>query len=229
MNRRTLLAGLGVGAAELCVLSRSLPVVSAGSIFASPSTGTAWLKRFHNKSTADLIRSRRFRALLQNQFPGVLAPFQGDQSLWAATWNYLSRPSDTPVTVHQRRFLVAHGSMAHCGSCRGMVWVDTSPRRSSPLIVLVFLHGPFHELWITSNQSLAPLAPPNLPIHLRKSIHQWLRERRPLQGDGGLLERVVVYDTTPEDVSPALKLWGVPHRRCTPTVLRQSISNGLAI
>lgn len=223
MNRRNFLAALGIGAAEICILTRTFSVASASALNAPSTNGAVWLKRFHGKSTAALIRSRKFRNLVEYQFNGVRAPFHGNMSLWAPVWSYLSRPSEIPVTTYHHRYIVARGSMGHCGSCRAMAWIDTKPGNAHPLIVFAFLRGPLHELWITSNQSLAGLPPSELPHHMTMSIRRWLRERRPLYEDGGYLKRLIIYDRTDADVPPYAPAWGVKPYRCTLDLVTESI------
>jgi hypothetical protein len=227
MNRRKFLAAIGIGAVEVCVLTRSfsaVPKISAATDH--DATNPIWLKRFHGKSTSDLIRSRRFRNLIESQFAGIGAPFHGNFPMWAPVWSYMNCPSPTPVTTLHHRYVVASGCMAHFAPCRGMVWIDAKGGNTSPLVVLSFMNvvGSTRELWITSNQSLAGLPPSELPHHLTMTIGRWLRERRPIHSDGGYLTKLVIYDQSPQEVVPEPFVWGVKPYRCNANMVAISHS-----
>ena len=231
MNRRSFLAAIGIGAVEVCVLTRSFSAVSPISAAIDHDVNNPiWLKRFHGKSTANLIRSRRFRNFIESQFPGVGAPFHGNFPMWTPVWSYMNNPSPTPVTTHHHRYVVASGRMAHFTPCRGMVWIDAKGGHTSPLVVLSFMNvvGPARELWITSNQSLAGLAPSEIPRHLTMTIRRWLRERLPIRSDGGYLTRLVIYDQCPQEVIPLPSAWGVKPYRCETNMVARSQHHSLS-
>jgi hypothetical protein len=230
MTRREFLSAFGLGATEVCIVKR----VSATSFIPKPTidlndpvlNDPVWIKRFGGKSTAVLIRSRKFRSFIEARFPGVVAPFHSNLPLWAAVWSWMDNPG--PVTTYHHRYVVATGCMAHFAPCRGMVWIDACRNNPSPLVVLAFMSvGLERELWIISNWSLATLPPSDLPHHLTMTISRWLRERRPIRSDGGYLTRLVIYDASPEGATPLPLAWGVKPYRCQPNMVVQSVSNGL--
>jgi hypothetical protein len=232
MNRRSFLAAIGIGAVEVCILTRPFSAVSpVSAAIDHDAANPIWLKRFHGKSTSTLIRSRKFRNFIESQFAGIGAPFHGNFPMWAPVWSYMNCPSRTPVTIHHHRYVVASGCMEHFAPCRGMVWIDAKGGNTSPLVVLSFMNilGSARELWITSNKSLAGLPPSELPHHLTMTIGRWLRERRPIRSDGGYLTRLVIYDQCPQEVIPLPSAWGVKPYRCDAKLVAQSQHHSLSI
>jgi len=100
MNRRSFLAAIGIGAVEVCILTRPFSAVSpVSAAIDHDAANPIWLKRFHGKSTSTLIRSRKFRNFIESQFAGIGAPFHGNFPMWAAMWSPVDAWNTLPHAV----------------------------------------------------------------------------------------------------------------------------------
>jgi hypothetical protein len=223
MNRRIFLSLIGVGALELQFMGAGAASPLRTGIGNGLPGGLLWLRQFHGKRTGSLLRSRRFRALIESSFPGVPAPFHGNQPLWAAVWSWMNRPGH--VEVKHNRYLVACGNMAHCAPCRGMLWVDTKRTIGPPIVVLAFMSVTAkRELWIVSNTSLASRGIMDLPNNLVTSLGKWLRTQHPNHMNNGKLNQMILFDSSvfPEEPDPTS--WGIRHYLCDRSFGARSVS-----
>jgi hypothetical protein len=226
MNRRDFIAAVGISTVDFCVLRRAGAIASQPQL--NQQSDAIWFKRLGGQTTDKLIRHKRARNFIEQQYAGVTAPFHNNLPMWAAVWSFMNRPGKVETFHH--RYVVADGSMAHFAPCRGMLWLDAKGNAAKPLLVIAFMNvvGPSRELWITSNQGLADLPPSQLPHHLTMSIRRWLHQRKPIMSDGGLINKIIIYDQSPQPVSPVPSAWGIRPYRVEPSVRSMSLSHAAA-
>lgn len=223
MDRRQFLVAAGIGTVQVCVMSSGLKGLQAQSGPPVPEVPAVWFKRFHGHRTDTLLQRRKTRLFVESAFAGVTLPFWNSQPVWAVLRKFMSKPDS--VAVEHHRYVVATGCMAHFGPCRAMMWLDAKSHASEPTVIFSFVNikGPERELWITSNRNLGELPPSELPHHFTLTMNRWLRSRRPHKWEGGLLNRLVIYDHSSQKNIPVARAWGVKPYRCARNVAVQAL------
>jgi hypothetical protein len=185
-----------------------------------------WLKRFDSRPVASLLRRRKYRLIMTQCFAGLYAPFWHNLPIHYAAHAFMSNPGT--AMVEHNRYFIADGCMCHFGRSRAMLWIDThfdpaiSPRPAAALAVIdVTRKG--RVLWVVSNRPLVDESP-YLPTNLRKSLHTWILSRPPKRWEGGSLDYFDVFDTSTSKKAPIPKAFGVPAKRCSPSLQSTSVT-----
>lgn len=211
MDRRTFIALLGAGAAQIAV-PHSMTALQMAS---GPVTTFSPLhfKKYQGHSTARFMRSAKLRKYIEAEFHGTRAPFHGNFPLWSALWSWTAFPGR--VTLEHNRFLVATGHMNHVAENRAMLWMEATKPATNfvPLTVIAFrsVRGP-DSLSIFTSQPIFDAAAAEIPRNLTLSMNRWLRSRTKKQ-DGGPIRKVSFYAPSSNTEAPALSRMGIqPYR-----------------
>jgi hypothetical protein len=121
------------------------------------------------------------------------------------------------VTVLHNRYVTASGSMAFCASNRALLWIDTNIAEGArvPRVIFTVLDvwTDARHIWIMDNLSIAGGNASEPPVNFRVSLSRWLRSRKPLFWDGGLVQQISLNQTSlANPLTPAS--YGIPLYRC---------------
>jgi hypothetical protein len=226
MDRRAFLINGGASFAGLYLLSPLRTALAQLAPAQAEPVHPTWLKRFDDRPLATLLRRRKYRLIMNQCFAGMTAPFWWDLPIHYTAHAFLSNPG-TAMLQHNRYF-IAEGCKCHYGRSRAMLWIDThfnpsiSARPSAALAVIdVSRRGRF--LWVVSNQPLVDESP-HIPTNLRKNLHNWILSRPPKRWEGGRLDYFDVLDSSSGAKTPIPKAFGVPAKRCAPTLQSTNVT-----
>lgn len=232
MDRRSFLSALGLAAAEVvCYKVWASESVSPTSARV-PQTPTAIrFKKLDNHYSFDLLRQPKFQAFFETQFPGVTAPFDRNVALYETVKSWMTAGK---VSVSHNRFLAVSGFNRGSATYRGMMWIDATKPKSDelPLVVLSFLTSDpkgrkqSKILWVVPNQPISSLTAYQVPHNFQLTMSRWLRSRRPMKQDGGLVRQVVFYEPSAVSVVPDNQIFGIKSYRTTSDVLSQTLAWG---
>lgn len=218
MDRRRFLTILGIGAAEVICVRQTVALDELNLSRAANETiaDPVKFRKYAGRRAFYLLTHRPFRQYIEANFPGVKAPFHGNQPLWHALWSWMQFWGDVELEHH--RFLIAAGHMYHVAENRAMIWVDTTRVASGkPLTIASFLTlDDSKTLWVVGSRPIGD-SKSIIPHHFTMTMSRWLRSRSPKQ-DGGRIRKVVFYDPEGAGTQPNLAYYGIKPYRTMPSV-----------
>jgi hypothetical protein len=177
-------AAAGVTVAPIFSASRSTLAWAQGIATPSPLKFT---KYYAGRSGRKIIRDRRFKNLLPSILPKVLLPYWLSTDLFKTLPTFFSLAE--PVVVDHHRWVSVQTAVAHNGTTRGLLWIDTAPAEKigplAPTVIWANLltNGPDSQLYLYSDRQLATLSPLQIPNNFKKHLGRFLSlEPRRYQG-----------------------------------------------
>jgi hypothetical protein len=230
MQRRSFLAAMGIGAAEVICMKKLWAFQGTSPTEHPTITDAVRFKKLHGRMNRELLGRKTFKMFVESQFPSVVAPFNDNRTIMDTVTSWVS---SGVVAVAHHRYLVVSGFMSHSADSRGMLWIDaTKPRGGAPpLAVLTFLTQQGHNsLWVVPNQPISMLSRHQLPHHFPMTMNRWLRSRKAKREDHGRIQHAIFYEpevnTASVQASPLLESFGIKRYRTAPGVLSHRLSSG---
>ncbi len=177
-------AAATVTASSILNVSRSTLMWGQDLLTPSPLKFT---KYYAGRSGRKIIRDRRFKNLLPSILPMVPLPYWLSTSLRKSLPTFFSIAEK--VIVDHRRWVSVQTAVAHSGTTRGLLWIDTASSQKigslAPSVIWANLitNGPTSQLYLYSDKQIATLSPAQIPNNFKKHLGRFLSlEPRRYQG-----------------------------------------------
>lgn len=145
----------------------------------NPPSALRFTRYYVGRHGTKIITDKRFKTLLPELLPNPELPYWSKNSLYKSlpTFFSLSRT----VVVDHHRWVTVRTAVAHDGTTRGLLWMDTaSPDLTGQTPVVIWsnllTNGQRSQLYLYSDKQLSVMGPEQVPNNFKLHLGHWLAQ-----------------------------------------------------